>query len=863
MQEHGYFIRKLDPTIGEAVAKRSFLRKNDKGEYETWGDVAERVALGNTLLHPTGKRDFKQLRNHIASGTILTSGRHLQHGDNEQPGKGAEKFTNCSTASTATLLMYLALNGSGVGTCYDDDVMDASVDWSYCPTILCQLSEEHPDFVDIEDINFGSDFFPNTKNTAPSFIVPDSREGWAHAVEFAENITWTNQHGETDVKFIVLDFSNVRENGAPIAGMQNKPASGPIPLIQAFLELNHVAERARAGKWRPWRTAKFVHHVLTACVAYGGVRRIARSTTKWWRDQDIFDFISIKKNGELWTANNSIAVDSEFWAECGTDGTHAHAVFLAATSAGYSDGTGEPGFLNVDKLHVNKEGLDRQIIIGSSQFELSETTQRIYRNLYHASLVKKYSHIVNPCVSGDTMIMTDQGEKPVYELIGKPFVAKLSPGAPPEICNTGFWFSGEKEVFLLETMNGHRLKATAEHKIQVHHLNEFRLEWREMKDFKVGDLVALGRGIYDEITCIAPAGIEKVYDCSVEKTHRFVADGIIVHNCFEISLDFNSGFCVLCDFAPYHASTLDEVRSAVAQSTRFTIRTNLMESVYSDEVKRTNRIGVSFTGAHEFMLKFFNLTFREALDERREKAQEFWQFLAECKRIVVKTAKDYSHELGVAVPHTDSTVKPAGSTSCLFNLTQGIHLPSMKRYLRWVQFPIDHEMVAEYEKKGYPVRRDLIQYKNTAIVGFPTKTEICRLAEEMGVEDKIVTAGEATMEEQFKWLWLLEKYWIQGVDEQGNPLPDTGNQISATIKFKPENMDINLFRQTIMEWQPKIRCCSVMPQTSDIAYEYQPEEAITREEYDALVARIERTEEDVDLIHVQCEGGACPIDFTK
>lgn len=726
---HDYFVRDLDPTIGEAVAKRSFLRKNDKGEYETWGDVAERVALGNTSLHPTGKRDFEELKRHIASATILTSGRHLQHGDADQINKSAERHVNCATSSTATMLMYLALNGCGVGTCYDDDVMEASVDWKYCPTILCQLSEDHPDFVDIEDINFGSDFFPNTKRTAPSFVVPDSREGWAHAVEFAENITWTNQHGETDVKFIVLDFSNVRENGAPIAGMQNKPASGPIPLINSFLEVNHIVERARASQWMPWKTVMHVHHTLTACVAYGGVRRIARITTKFWKDREIFEYISIKQNGGLWTANNSISVDAEFWSECGIPGTHANAVFLAATSAAYNDGTGEPGFLNVDKLHVNKIGLEMIPVIGSPQFQLSKTTHEIYKNLYNVSKSKKCSHIVNPCS--------------------------------------------------------------------------------------------------------------------------------------EVSLDFNAGFCVLCDIAPYHGASLDEIKDAAAHATRFAIRTNLMNSVYAAEVKRTNRIGISLTGIHEFMLKFFNLTFRDAIHDELSQSTLFWNFLAELKRIVVKTAKEYSEELGLIVPHTDTCVKPAGSVSCLFNITQGIHLPSMKRYLRWVQFPIDHEMVAEYEKKGYPVRRDLVQYKNTAIVGFPTKTEICRLAEEMGVEDKIVTAGEATMEEQFKWLWLLEKYWIQGVDEQGNPLPDTGNQISATIKFKPENMDIDLFRQTIMEWQPKIRCCSVMPQTSDIAYEYQPEEAITREEYDALVDRIERTEEDVDLIHVQCEGGACPIDFIK
>jgi hypothetical protein len=31
-------------------------------------------------------------------------------------------------------------------------------------------------------------------------------------------------------------------------------------------------------------------------------------------------------------------------------------------------------------------------------------------------------------------------------------------------------------------------------------------------------------------------------------------------------------------------------------------------------------------------------------------------------------------------------MKPAGTTSKLFGLTEGAHLPSMREYLRWVQF---------------------------------------------------------------------------------------------------------------------------------------------------------------------------------
>ena len=50
-----FIDRKLDNGMGMAVAKRTYLRRvtdpqTDRERWETWREVAERVALGNTLL---------------------------------------------------------------------------------------------------------------------------------------------------------------------------------------------------------------------------------------------------------------------------------------------------------------------------------------------------------------------------------------------------------------------------------------------------------------------------------------------------------------------------------------------------------------------------------------------------------------------------------------------------------------------------------------------------------------------------------------------------------------------------------------------------------------------------------------------
>ena len=143
----------------------------------------------------------------------------------------------------------------------------------------------------------------------------------------------------------IFDFSQVRPAGAPIKRQQNRPASGPVPLIRA---LQDVA-RIKGTRMKPWKQALFIDHYMASCVVAGGVRRSARMATKYWKDKDCIEFIDIKRDGFLYTANNSITVDAEFWEQARSPRpSQARRVFEAAIGAAYFDNTGEPGFINVD-----------------------------------------------------------------------------------------------------------------------------------------------------------------------------------------------------------------------------------------------------------------------------------------------------------------------------------------------------------------------------------------------------------------------------------------------------------------------------------------------------------------------------------
>ena len=316
--------------------------------------------------------------------------------------------------------------------------------------------------------------------------------------------------------------------------------------------------------------------------------------------------------------------------------------------------------------------------------------------------------------------------------------------------------------------------------------------------------------------------------------------------------------CVIADVVPYHAQSIKDAHDAFRTATRALIRTNLMDCLYRKEVNRTNRIGVGITGFHEFAYKFFGYGFRDILDEH--KARDFWRTIAAFKRTVVSEAKQYADYLGVTVPHTNTTIKPAGTTSKLFGLSEGAHLPAMAEYLRYVQFRNDDPLIDEYKTAGYPIK-ELVNYKGTTVVGFPTVPEICTL----GMGEKLVTASEATPEEQYQYLRLLEKYWIRGVDESGDALPESGNQVSYTLKYDPNVVSYEEFRRTLQNGQASVRCCSVMPKVDTSAYEYQPETPISKEEFAALVAKIKRgsLQEEIGFEHVDCGSGACPIDFKE
>lgn len=766
--------RSLDAGMGIAVGRRTVFRPEDA---ECFGRVADRVAAGNMALlgrdpGDAERQEQARLRNAIATGALLTSGRHLQHGDATQPSRNMEVFTNCATAIASFAKFYLLLNGSGVGRSYDDALM--ATDWSDAPTLRLYLSPDHPDYPHQDDAlcrlgvdlgllawgategadvvrTFLADHLVCDLSALPDGTtyhrIADSREGWAKAIEVLESMTFRREHDAT----LLLDLSDIRRAGAPIRGMQGRPASGPVSLLRAFLNIRrHVIDAA--ASMEPWEQALQIDHHLSVEVQVGGARRAARMATKSWRDPGVLRFIRAKSEGGLWTANHSIMVDAEFWQRVQGDGSdaltlHAQAVFAEATRCAWING--EPGFINGDALEDHRTGT--------------------------------------------------AWDKPVHE-------------------------------------DGRDFRSA-----------------RYQVDEAAGLLADVSRRA---------------------ASSRFP---VTTNPCGEIALHVTGGYCVIADYAPLLACPvpLDQifpgeapvdvaalwdarVEDSVRLGVRFLMRANGMDALYGQEVARTNRMGIGPTGLHEWAWLRFGFDFSDLLDET--KSAPFWAMLDRLSRAAKEEGGAYAEELGMVRPTTVTTVKPAGTTSKLFGLTEGAHLPARRQYLRWVQFKGVRDdtgawakgsdpLLAEYAARGYPMRT-LKTFPGMTVVGFPTVPLLMRL----GLGERVVTAGEASPADQYRWLRLLERHWI-GAEQ--------GNQVSYTLKIFTDRHDLESFRDIVREQQPLVRCCAVLPSRPDheLGYEYLPEEEVSAAAFDAIVLAIGVGEsaEGVDLVHLQCASGVCPI----
>ena len=255
-----------------------------------------------------------------------------------------------------------------------------------------------------------------------------------------------------------FSFSNLRPKG-DIVGSTKGVASGPV----SFMEIYDKA---------------------TEIVKQGGKRRGANMGILNYNHPDIYEFITSKRKNILTNFNISVAVSDEFMEKVikkekyplinprngeKVREVYANEVFDLISQSAWE--TGDPGLIYIDEINRHNP---------TPSIGKIEAT--------------------NPCLSGDTWILTPDGPFKIKEIVGK-FIAISLNGKFYPTNEDGFFYSGEKDVFKIITKKGYELKATEEHPLRsVQKITRYKTYeiWKKVKELKPGDKIILSnnREIY-------------------------------------------------------------------------------------------------------------------------------------------------------------------------------------------------------------------------------------------------------------------------------------------------------------------------------------------------------------------------------
>lgn len=351
-------------------------------------------------------------------------------------------------------------------------------------------------------------------------------------------------------------------------------------------------------------------------------------------------------------------------------------------------------------------------------------------------------------------------------------------------------------------------------------------KWEERtKDMK--------KGFYDkpfmsEVVAVEYVDTVEVFDTSVEEEHRFDANGVVVHNCGEISLEDGEACNLNETFAP-NIKTEEELIHTLCSVFRTSkiITTLPCHWGMSEEViHRNRRIGTSLTGIWQSEL----LT-PKVLDRA-------YKALEECdEEFSRRLSKATGQKVEKSIKRT--TVKPSGTLSLLAGVAPGIHPEFANHYIRRIRMASTDPLVNQCREAGYFVeyvrRFDGTEDHDTVCVEFPVEARPGKVADD-------VTAIE--MLEKIK---MFQTYW-------------SDNQVSATVYYTPEELPL------VQDWLDKnydegIKSISFLLKQNH-GFDQAPIEPISaevfREKSDAITGQLGDVQGDL-LEMDECSSGGCPI----
>ena len=445
---------------------------------------------------------------------------------------------------------------------------------------------------------------------------------------------------------------------------------------------------------------------------------------------------------------------------------------------------------------------------------------------------------VNPCVSGDTLVLTDKGEIPVIDLVGKGQILLVVDGREYPTTTEGFFKTGEKRLlYKLTTSSGKVLRATPEHKL-IHK----QKGWTEMKDIQICDFIRVNTKnnnnnddepeiFWEEVISIQKDMCEAVYDCTVPKIHCFSGNGILAHNCSEQSLARWETCCLGEIYLP-NITSLEQLKKTatyIYRACKHSLSLPCVDSRDTEDIVHKNmRMGIGYTGI------------LQATDEQRSWIDPCYEYLREFD-------KTYSKKNNFPPSIKLQTVKPSGTLSLLGGCTAGIHPGYSRYYIRRIRVSSESKLIQLAKDHGYHVEfvqnfDGTLDY-NTQVISFP----YC-------LPEHTILAENMTAIEQLEWV-----KWAQ------TNISD--NAVSVTVYYRKEELpEIKVWLKE--HYNKSVKAVSFLLH-SEHGFKQAPLEKISKEEYEAMVKTCRPIVDVGDICAVasdekyvgegECVGGACPL----
>lgn len=329
---------------------------------------------------------------------------------------------------------------------------------------------------------------------------------------------------------------------------------------------------------------------------------------------------------------------------------------------------------------------------------------------------------------------------------------------------------------------------------------------------------------HSKVLAITPDGCEDVYDATIPGISRFSANGIVVHNCLEQSLEGWEVCCLAECFPANHSNIKDFLRTlkfAYLYAKTVTLgKTHWPET--NRVMLRNRRIGCSQTGIAQFIAKHDIETFRQWCQEGYEIIQHYDEI--------------YSNWLCCPRSIKTTSVKPSGTVSLLAGATPGLHYPESRFYIRRMRLAVNSDLIGGLRASGYHIEPAESDPK-TMVVSFP-----------VDCGEGIRTVAEVSMWEQLALVAFLQEVWAD-------------NQVSATITFDPVT-EGHQIAHALNFYQFKLKGISFLPRLALGAYKQMPYESITQDVYNTMVAQIHQvtlSDKEESVPDKYCDGVSCSI----